>query len=304
MQIGIDPTARGMAAGAASYATQAQSYAAAAEVSKDAAAASESDAAASAAEAQAAVQSIAVLPGFYNLKANTTSNNVAVAADYAVLRNSSGTTKTLFDIDIDLDVTIGTTLLDDGSTATANDTWYKVWLTYNPTTEIKQLILSTESTTAPTLPSGYTHYVFVMCIRGTGGNLYHLIKRDKKVQYVVDGTILTALLTIASGVQGTFSGSTFTPVTTSMLGFVPTTATKIKLFTGINAATGCNIGVAPNANFSGVVTSNPPPITVSFVANESFMSDLGDMMLESTNIYCAITASNGFVKIFGWTDNL
>jgi hypothetical protein len=294
-----------MAAGAASYATQAQSYAAAAEVSKDAAAVSESNAAASAAEAQAAVRNIALLPGFYNLKANSTSNNVAVTADYAVLRNSSGTTKTLINIDIDLDVTIGTTLLGDESTVTANDTWYKIWLIYNPTTAVKQLILSAESATVPTLPSGYTHYVFVMCVRATSGSLYYLQKRDKKVTYIVDGTVLAGLRAIASGVLGTWSSAAPTWASVSTLDFIPITASLICLimhnkYKGNTTSAMC---LASNSNYGGYANAagNTPLVFVNDAFTDSWA---GTLKLESTNIYVVSAASGGAFFCSGWEDNL
>jgi hypothetical protein len=295
LQLGIDMTARGMAAGAASYATQAEGFANEAETSKDAAAVSESNAltyknaaAASAAEAQAAVGNIALLPGFYNLKADTTSDNIAVTADYAVLRNSAGATNTLLDIDIDLDVTIGTTLLDDNATTTANDTWYKVWLIHDPTTQTKQLILSVDSATAPTLPSGYTHYVFVMCIRGMDGNLYHLHKdSNKKVTYIVDGTVLaTALPVLASGTASLTS--------LYVRDVVPSVATHIQLILYQASDTGNHhLRVQPNGNWTSMYFC-------AFSYNKSFTV----MYLESDYIYWLSGDSDNKIYCYGWIDNL
>jgi hypothetical protein len=295
MQLGIDMTARGMAAGAASYAAQAEGFANEAETSKDAAAVSESNAltyknaaASSAAEAQAAVGNIAVLPGFYNLKADTTSNNIVVTANYAVLRNSAGTTKTLLDINIGLDVTIGTTLLDDGTTATANDTWYKVWLIYNPTTQVKQLILSAESATAPTLPSGYTHYVFVMCIRGTSGSLYHLHKdNDKKVTYIVDGTVLATVLPVLA--SGTASLTSL-----YVRDVVPSVAAYIQLILNQRSSIGDHhLRVQPNSNWTEMYL-------VAFYYNRPLV----EMYLESDYIYWMSGDSSNKIYCLGWIDNL
>jgi hypothetical protein len=302
-----------MAAGAASYATQAEGFANEAETSKDAAAVSESNAltyknaaAASAAEAQAAVGNIALLPGFYNLKADTTSRNVAVTADYAVLRNSVGTIKTLLDINIDLDVTIGTTLLDDNVTVAANDTWYKVWLIHDPTTQTKQLILSVDSATAPVLPDGYTHYVFVMCTRGTGGSLYHLIKRDKTVQYVVDGTVLATMRLMATGSLGTYSLTAPAWESIPVIDFIPSTVTNTIDLLMISDYKNRNVSIAilaPNTNYRGIneSTGNVP---IDYLSAAHVDYKRSSFLLENDYIYVASSASGFALYCLGWIDNL
>jgi hypothetical protein len=258
----------------------------AAAASAEAAAGSAAGAAVSALQAQAAVGNISVLPGFYNLKADTVSDNVAVTADYAVLRNSVGNTKTLLDINIDLDVTVGTTLLDDGETVTADDTWYKVWLVYNSDTLAQQLILSAESATAPMLPSGYTHYVFVMCVQGTNGNLYHLKKRDKKVQYVVDGTVLTTgIPLLASGVASLTS--------LYIRDAVPSAAVHIQLILCQRSNTSDHhLRVQPNSNW-----------TETYLSAFYYNRPLVEMYLESDYIYWMSGDSNNKIYCYGWTDN-
>jgi hypothetical protein len=273
---------------AAASESNAANYNDAAAASATAASGSADGAAVSAIQAQAAVGNISVLPGFYNLKADTTSSNVAVTANYAVLRNSEGNTKTLIDINIDLDVAIGTTLLDDGETVTADDTWYRVWLAYNPTTQAKQLILSVESATAPTLPSGYTHYVFVMCIRGMDGNLYHLHKdSNKKVTYIVDGTVLaTALPVLASGTASLTS--------LYVRDVVPSVATHIQLILYQASDTGNHhLRVQPNGNWTSMYFC-------AFSYNKPFTV----MYLESDYIYWMSGDSDNKIYCYGWIDNL
>jgi hypothetical protein len=243
------------------------------------------------------------LPGFYNLKADVTSSNISVTADFATLRNSAGDTKTLLNISKTKTVTIGTTTIDSGAT-TVNSNWYAVWLVYNPTTEVSQLILSA-SMTAPTLPSGYTYYVFVMCIRGNGGNLYHLNKRDKKVQYIVDGTVLTAIRLMASGVLGAWSSTAPTWVAVSVLDFIPATAQSIHLLLHNNykGATLSALAVAPNVNYAGYANTSGNVPTM-FLNNAYGDICSGEMALESTDIYVVSYAAGGAFACLGWEDNL
>jgi hypothetical protein len=237
-------------------------------------------------------ETVAAKPGFYNLRASTNSSSVVVTADYAVLRNSSGAIKILLNININRTVAIGTTLLDNGFTVVAN-TWYKVWLIYNPATGAKRLILSLDPATSPTLPSGYTHYVFVMCIRGTNGNFYHTIKRDKKVTYILDGAVLTTLRTMASGTAGSISVPTLVAIATGA--FVPLSASEIIIHINSRSdSVGANIIVAPNASYDAY----------SIISAWTYQKVIQAMSLESTNIYWASGHSANTVKCVGWVDNL
>jgi phage-related tail fiber protein len=233
-------------------------------------------------------ETVVAKPGFYNLKASTNSSSVVVTADYAVLRNSSGAIKILLNININRTVVIGTTLLDNGFTVVANNTWYKVWLIYNPATGAKQLILSAETATSPTLLSGYTHYVFVMCVRGTNGSLYHLKKTsDGKVKYIVDGTILTNLRVVASG-----TATQWTECVISS--FVPITAhTIILILSSLNSDANGVLRVAPNNNY------------VDFFAGAYFYNNVFALMgLESSSIYIVSGNARNAVYAAGWIDNL
>jgi hypothetical protein len=244
-------------------------------------------------------ETVAAKPGFYNLRASTNSSSVVVTADYVVLRNSFGAIKILLNTNINRTVTIGTTTIDTGAII-ANNTWYKVWLIYNPATQAKQLILSAESATAPILLSGYTHYVFVMCVRGTGGSLYHLIKRGNRVQYVVDGTVLAGLRRLCSGIAGNVNTPIYVDV--DITPFLPPTACILK-FLGFNC-TADVIVLSPNNNYGQY---QDPINPAGFAINGEEKNDLtlqGEFLLESTSVFYASNSSAGAFFVRGWEDNL
>lgn len=176
--------------------------------------------------------------------------------------------------------------LDTGTIS--SNTWYSVWVIYNPTTTTVAGLISL-SATAPTLPSGYTYKARVGWVRYGTGALVGTVQYGNRTQY-------TASNLMASG-SGT-SYWTAIPVGS----FVPSTSAELKgTLYNTNGAT--NSGVAPNNSWG---TSNggssTPPIylnngntaTFAFAAQFQFT-------LESTNIYWG---GSGGVICHGWTDNL
>lgn len=77
---------------------------------------------------------------------------IDVDADYLKLDESTLLLSSV-DLTIDISAGIGANKLDTGSEAA--DTWYSIWVIYNPTTNTVAGLFST-SVTSPTMPSGYT----------------------------------------------------------------------------------------------------------------------------------------------------
>mgnify|MGYP006277948125 CR=1 FL=1 len=184
--------------------------------------------------------------------------------------------------------------LDTGSEA--SNTWYYVWVIYNDSTIA--LLLSTSST-APTMPSGYTYKVRVGAIRNDGSsNLYRTIQYGNDAQYV-NGTNPASIIAIDSGITADTSSP---QAVLGIINFVPSTASRIR---GCIFASNSRSGCAPNSSYGAYSsTTNPPP--VSIYANGAGISQNScfDFILESSSIYWFSNGSNNFISVLGWQDNL
>lgn len=245
----------------------------------------------------------AVRGDFSNLKASATGTNatVTVTADELVVEDSSFTYQTLRSISLSINSAgSGANGLDTGSLA--GSTWYSVWVIYNGTTTAG--LLST-SATAPTMPSGYTYKARVGWIRTDGtANKYPLsfLQYGRKVQYkIASGSNVTGMPLIVSGAQGSLTAPTW--IAASVSNFVPSTASVIRLaLTCGNDSNAWAAMVAANNNYGAFGSAtNPPPLTC--VAQYE-ASRMGEITLESTNIYYAGQNAAHSLFCVGWEDNL
>ena len=115
----------------------------------------------------------------------------------------------------------------------------------------------------------------------------------------MDGTLLTAPPTLASGAQGTWPNGPYASVSVS--GAVPATASRIMItfYVGQNnggyAAPGTTWTANGGNGISGVLQINN---SSSFEAQIS-----ADMALESTNI-AVVQQSTCILACYGWEDNI
>lgn len=240
---------------------------------------------------------------FANLKASATGTSAAitVTADSVCVKSASNQQKVLNAVSLSVSgAANGANGLDTGALAVS--TWYYLWVIWNGTTTAGLLSLSS---TAPTMPSGYTHKARVGAIRtDASGNKYPLsfVQAGRKAQYkVLAGSNVAALPMMVSGTSGSLSTPTWTAVAVGV--FVPPTATEIDVVVGGNFGTSGGAMVAPNASYGaqGSLT-NSPPWSRSASAAE-FDVQAVRMTLESANIYYASNTQT-FVQCFGWEDNL
>ena len=127
---------------------------------------------------------------------NNTSNplyQVDIDADEIILQNTSDTSQRVTSVNLTASIsTSGANGLDTGSEAVS--TWYHIWVIYNGSTVAG--LLSTSST-APTMPSGYTYKAYVGAIYNDSGNDFISIYQQGKivnrtpVNAVNDGIITT-----------------------------------------------------------------------------------------------------------------
>lgn len=237
--------------------------------------------------------------GFRNLvianNATTPNTQIDLSADAVTVETSGGIAYRLSSLSVTINAaTTGANALDTGAITT--DTWYYVYAIYNPATQTSAGLVSTSST-APTLPSGYTAKARLGAFLTDASSHFYRIKQvGVYASYIITaGTNTASGPLMASG--GVGSVTTPTWVAVSVSAFVPPTAARI--IARSYAASGYNI-VAPN-NAYGAYNSilNNPPVNHSGVSGRSF-----DFMLESTNIYWASQHANNSILCSGWVDNI
>lgn len=240
------------------------------------------------------------------LSAPGTSANVSVSADEIVVENASNAYKTLRAVNLTVSgVSSGVANgLDTG--ALAASTWYSVWVIAKADGTTAGLL--SLSSTAPTLPSGYTFKARVGWIRTDGtANKYPLsmVQMGRNVQYkVAGGTNVTAMPIMASGAQGNAATPTFVAVSTS--NFIPPTASAIDVV--MRTGNAGNSLCAPNNQYGGVnSTTNTSPMSLAVSATTYGGTRSHRMILESSNIYYAADgsgAASSLIACAGWEDNI
>lgn len=199
--------------------------------------------------------------------------------------------------------------LDTGTWASS--TVYNLFAVYNPTSSTRGLLWSL-SATAPTLPSGFTHFARVganITASGTGGRLY---------QGTQWGNVFfqnqIAVRQIVAGAIGTWSVTAPTYAAVSLSGLVPPTAAiaTLMLCSFANVGTAASFGQIAVANVpghDGVISSNPPPFssagyTSNGAASAYLATSVARTPLFTTNIYVASTGTGAALRLLGWEDNL
>lgn len=241
---------------------------------------------------------------FKNLQAsaNGISANISVTADELVLENGADVYQKVSAVSLTINsATSAANGLDTGTLAAS--TWYAVWAIWNGTTVAG--LLSANST-APTMPTGYTHKARIGWIRTDGtANKYPLSFKQygRRIQYVVaaGGNVPGGTL-MASGTAGNANTPTWAAVGVSS--FVPTTASAIIVYclAGSNGV----IGIAPNSSYGAWTSAtNPPPILGigPGTTSASYAGPNGALLLESNSIYWYASVVSQ-IYCLGWEDNI
>jgi hypothetical protein len=242
---------------------------------------------------------------FKNLSVVVTGNAaVDVDADAITLENTSGDAFRATAVDLTANMgSSGANGLDTGTEAA--DTWYSVWVIYNPTTGTVASLLST-SATSPTMPSGYTFKARAGWVRNNASsNLYRTLQKGDRAVYVL-GTNPAALIVIQSGTTGSVTVPTWTSLATGA--YVPTTASAITVQARGTTDDSSGSIVAPNNSYGARSSSTitPPWMTGLDGAGSQVvsLSERFDLVLESTNIYAASSDTDFRLFAVGWVDNL
>lgn len=231
-----------------------------------------------------------------------------IDADAVTVEDGDGISLRLASVDLSGNVTSsGANGLDSGSVS--SNTWYSIWVIYNPTTNTVSSLLST-SATSPTLPSGYTFKARLGWNRtNASSNFNRIIQKGNTALYKVVAASATPNLPIMD--SGKSKGNVLTPVwvAVSVSSYVPSTAASIlgAISTGGSSST-ASVIAAPNNSYGALNSAtNPPPSGCSNPAvTSSGMINQFQFMLESTNIYWASNgnADDAALMARGWIDNI
>lgn len=246
--------------------------------------------------------------GFKNLSIKVASNTtVTVAADFVTTTDSTNYQSTALSGTINLATNGSANTLDTGSIAI--DTWYFIWAIAKA--DGTTAGLASTSSTAPTLPTGYTYKARIGAVKTihASATLYGTWQLGRRVQYVVGLAQTSVTPNIVNGSSGTYSATAPTYVATSVAGgnvqssVVPTTASEIIViaWNNYNNSVPSTCLVAPNTSYAGSQSTNPPPICVNSSTNAIVAT--GSMILESTSI-AIVSGTTGGVNCLGWVDNI
>lgn len=243
---------------------------------------------------------------------SSTSTNTATTADWLVLANASGETVKLLNWNQSaLQGAVGaSSKLDAG--VWASDTPYHLFAIYNPTSNTRDLVWSLSSS-APTLPAGYTFYMRI------GGNVSVSFSQSGRLRQGVqinNRFEITSVGTgaLASGAVGTWNVTTPTFASVSVASQVPSTANKLRAVISAVGALGTlgssgTMAVAPDASYGGPISTNPAPYcnnaNSTSASNPSVISvTVFEMALTSSTIYVVSTGTGVTLRVMGWEDEL
>lgn len=232
----------------------------------------------------------------------TPNTQLDVAASVVVMADTSNITVTDTSVSVTINAgTTGANGIDTG--ALGANTWYYVWLISDGTTTAGLLSLSS---TAPTMPSGYTYKVRLSEFRTGGSSTFlRLTTIGNYTQYKVAAGSTTPNLPIMSSAL-TSVGSVTTPtwVSVSVSSYMPPTASKIRINVGTESGS-TRFMVAPNNAYGAINSITNPPFAYNSVAGGLIGASINtEMLLESTNVYWA-GETNGtlYMLAIGWTSN-
>jgi hypothetical protein len=241
-----------------------------------------------------------------------TTTTVAVAASGVVVTDGTNFLTVAPSATCNLGTNGAVNTLDAGTIAV--NTWYYIYVIYNPTTVTTGTLASTSSTT-PTLPSGYTYKARVGAVQTINGSatLYGTWQLGNRGKYVVGLAQTASIPVAANGTAGTYSKTSPALASVSLTRFVPTTAIAVSLMAvGIwKGGSSSNVLVAPSTAWGG--TNMGPEGSVGMLY--PFWQDAGSTAelhgsgnfsfeLEAQSFAWCSDAAGGAVAVVGWIDNI
>jgi len=150
------------------------------------------------------------------IESNASNPTYQVDINSGLVGSDDGTVVMEVSSPITVDITAsGVNGLDTGSEA--DNTWYYIWLIYNPSTDTVAGLFST-SNSSPTMPSGYTKKRLIGAVRNAfGSDFCEFYQHGEEVFYRYDIQVLAA-------------GSATSQTGIDCSNFVPSIASLVKLY--------------------------------------------------------------------------
>ena len=227
---------------------------------------------------------VAPSSNLYVRNGSTATTQLRVTADEVMVFTTGNSGILLSSVDVTADITVsGANGLDTG--AEAGSTWYHLWVIYNGSST--DALLST-STTAPSLPGGYTH-------RGYAGAVYNDSSNDfQEVAQRRD-------LAIAESVANVYLNASHTSLTSfDLSAHVPPNAMaglfSVSNRSSVSASTSTSMAPTNSAALTSLVHQSNGGVTTADVATVEFP------LAESQTIYTILTGSGieGTLIVLGW----
>jgi hypothetical protein len=197
-----------------------------------------------------------------NLKIDCTSNTQVVVKSGSVVSTDDASKVLTLASDRTLDITAGgVNGLDTGSEAA--NTWYYIYLIYNPATDTTNGLLSV-SATSPTLPSGYTKKRLIGAVRNDGSSNFIYFKQVNTLVYIA-ATFTWRLL--SGGTAGSLTA-------VDMSSYVPVTISAVAILS-VNSAGTTNISFNSSTTTAQVLTGVTSAITLPRNGNDFYYSNTG-----------------------------
>jgi len=243
--------------------------------------------------------------GTPNSVINLTADQVVMQTTAGVVINRSNVSLTAINITTG-NVTATANGMDGEVPGTSQ--WLNIWAIDNGAAVAG---LVSTSSTAPTMPSGYTYKCRLGAMRVDGSsNLLRTLQLGNITQYVVSAAQTTILPIIVNGTAGTYSITNPVLVTASVSSFVPPTATRIEIdpintYGGLTASA---MLVAPNVNYGGTGNGPRGPAGMSFpfwIEQATTVASIGVWMtLEATTIAWCSSQAGGAIAALAWQDKV
>lgn len=241
-----------------------------------------------------------------NNNSGVPSTKVDITAGYTVLATTGGTPKFLASVSVTIDLTTtGANGMDTGARPTSN--WVYLYIINNGSATAGLATATSPSSGLPSpFPGGYANYMYVGAMFCDGSqNLLRSKQKGRISQYTVVAASNTAAMPLlGNGVVGTYSLTAPTYTTASVATAVPPTAGKINVVVSnkYNNLTQSSVIAAPNTSYSGIGSTNPPPLGIDISVAAAFVSQVGWLTLEATTIAWASSANGAAIYCSGWDD--
>lgn len=233
-----------------------------------------------------------IVGSFKNLVVRVTSGaTITVSADNLVVALSGSSSYQLSSVSCSLATgSNGANGLDTGSLA--NNTWYSVYVIYNPTTSTTASLLSLSSS-SPTLPSGYTHFARTGWVRSnSSAALVPTLQLGRTAQYINGNSPVMV------------SGAAALNTTINISSSVPPTAIKVIGYAYLINGSSWLV-VAPNGYYGAAVATGTaaPPVSI-YTGTSDYQNRQFSWILDNLTIIYGCSSSNSGVNCLGWEDNI